>query len=100
MARPYDENPSEEPYIDLIRREEVHAKQFEMRLAIDELMRLELERLKDAEWREKNKRKWLCRPCAAPPFLRAYKQPLLARTGTVFSISRMLLTFLRTKKEA
>lgn len=57
MARPDNENPNEEPYVDLVRREEVHTKQFEMRLAIDELMRLELERLKDAEWREKNKRK-------------------------------------------
>lgn len=55
VKRPDHENPSEEPYVDLIRVDEVHAKQIELRRAIDELMRAELEQLKDAVWREKNK---------------------------------------------
>ncbi|KAE8750578.1 hypothetical protein FOCC_FOCC002558, partial [Frankliniella occidentalis] len=57
FVRPDDENPSEDPYTDLIRVDEVHAKQFELRQVIDDLMRVELEKLKDAVWREKHKRR-------------------------------------------
>ena len=58
MTRPDEDNPGEEHYVDLIRVDEVHAKQFELRRAIDDLMRAELEQLKEAVWREKNKSGW------------------------------------------
>ena len=54
--RPDDENLSDKPYIDLIRRDEVFEHQNQVRLAVDDLMRTELELLLDAEWREKMKR--------------------------------------------
>ncbi|XP_034243046.1 dynein regulatory complex protein 11-like [Thrips palmi] len=57
QIRPPEDNPLEELYVDLIRDEEIHAKQFEVRQAIDDLMRAELEKLKEAVWREKNKRR-------------------------------------------
>ena len=58
VTRPDEDNPGEEHYVDLIRVDEVHAKQFELRRAIDDLMRAELEQLKEAVWREKNKSGW------------------------------------------